>query len=315
MTPSPPPAPKVPEPAPEKADPLKDWRFRNLLLGWAVVGVALIVLAAAVALAGPGPGLIGLGTALLALSIGWVLWRLGLPEKPGGLFPTAAAALCGSLLLPLVLGIAMQAHQSDFLRPTPPVARDEAPLRMTPTVETTPGLPLLSEAFPVLRPDPEKDTWVEVTRDSKIKIERQFYRINAGESFLFRRLDGNDAVFRVRDFLVSLPSSAVTIHRPKGAGAPSPATADVTATPPVEPAPAADAGDGKSPLEMTRAAQAEAIRRYPALSVQDSRENRTYVEAYMKLKESNPDFFTDPEWPLQLAEGVAEREGWKREDK
>ena len=26
------------------------------------------------------------------------------------------------------------------------------------------------------------------------------------------------------------------------------------------------------------------------------------------------DFFKDPEWPLLLAEGVAEREGWKRED-
>lgn len=306
MTPSPQPAPKVPD-RPETTDPLQDKRFRNLLLGSGASIVALVVLAAAIALAGPVPGLIGLGTALLAMSIGWLCWRMKLLDQPGGLFPAAAATLCGALLLPLVVGIAMQANNIEFKRPMPQAVEPVPPARTMPTVETTPGLPLLSDAFPVIRPDIEKDTYVEVSKDSKIKIDDQFYRINAGETFVFRRTDGDEVIFRVKDFLVSLPASAVKVHRPGPEVA-----ADSGVEPPV-PKATASAPD-QSPLEATRAAQAEAIRRYPALSVQDSRENKTYVEAYMKLKESNPDFFNDPEWPLQLAEGVAEREGWKRED-
>ncbi len=318
MKPSPLPAPLVPiKDDPPARDRLSDPRFRNLLLGGAAAFIALVLLAAAMAMAGPGLGLVGVGTAIVALLLAWLLWRIGLPAQPGGVFSTGALVLCGALVLPLLVGIGMETMQMDFVRPLPRRNAETASLSVTPPAPPVPSaskLPLLQDAFPVVRPDPESESYVEVTKDSKIKIDNQFYRINAGEQFGFRRFDGNDVIFQVRDFLVSLPSTAVTVHRAKK---PEPAPDAADAPPATEASGSSTAQDGepRSPLEITRDAQAEAIRRYPALSVQDSRENRTYVEAYMKLKQSNADFFKDPEWPLQLAEGVAEREGWKREDR
>ncbi len=58
----------------------------------------------------------------------------------------------------------------------------------------------------------------------------------------------------------------------------------------------------------------EVRRRYPALGVDGSPENRVYLEAYRELERLRPDFFEKPEWPIHLAEIVAKREGWRRQD-
>lgn len=57
---------------------------------------------------------------------------------------------------------------------------------------------------------------------------------------------------------------------------------------------------------------AEARRRYPAVGVEGSPENRAYLEAYQDLDGRRPDFFETPDWPVRLVELVAKREGWKR---
>ncbi len=213
--------------------------------------------------------------------------------------------MAAALLVPLLAGVFRTALE------TPSSARVQMPV-----VETTPppvpardALPLLTESFPVDAPQTETEPWVEIVESSKIKIKERFYRINKGERFGFRRIDGDDVVFKTRNFLVSLPRSAVQIHYPESD------ESTAAAPPPVETkAEGPDGEDGKSALEITRAAQATAMERYPALSIKDSRENSAYVGAYLDLKRTNPDFFNDPEWPLQLAEAVAERDGWERED-
>lgn len=58
----------------------------------------------------------------------------------------------------------------------------------------------------------------------------------------------------------------------------------------------------------------EVRRRYPALGVNGSPENQIYLEAYRELERLRPDFFEKPEWPIHLAEIVAKREGWRRQE-
>jgi len=55
------------------------------------------------------------------------------------------------------------------------------------------------------------------------------------------------------------------------------------------------------------------MRRYPALAIKDSLENAMYVSTYKTLRDSgSDDFFANPEWPIELAELLAKREGWNR---
>lgn len=69
------------------------------------------------------------------------------------------------------------------------------------------------------------------------------------------------------------------------------------------------------PKELaTNRAIIEVRRRYPFLGQNGSPENQIYLDAYNELKRLRPDFFESPEWPIRLAEIVAKREGWKRQD-
>jgi hypothetical protein len=52
-------------------------------------------------------------------------------------------------------------------------------------------------------------------------------------------------------------------------------------------------------------AQKEAVRRYPLLGVNGSRMNKAYVDRYRLYQKTNPAYFSDPSWPLQLANEVA----------
>jgi hypothetical protein len=56
----------------------------------------------------------------------------------------------------------------------------------------------------------------------------------------------------------------------------------------------------------------EARKRYPAIGIEGSDENRAYVEIYAELDKLRPDFFSKGDWPIRLVELVAKREGWSR---
>jgi hypothetical protein len=69
----------------------------------------------------------------------------------------------------------------------------------------------------------------------------------------------------------------------------------------------------ETPETVTARAQREAIRRYPALGVKNSLENQMFVSTYNEIREAGgDDFFTNPEWPIELAELLAKRERWIR---
>jgi hypothetical protein len=88
-----------------------------------------------------------------------------------------------------------------------------------------------------------------------------------------------------------------------------------------EPARAANAkgaaDDGKGAIEkatmakITKKAQEEAARRFPGLRQQGSPEHRLYLDTYNDLKKRNSEFLDDPEWPMNLAEILAQRNQWQ----
>lgn len=66
---------------------------------------------------------------------------------------------------------------------------------------------------------------------------------------------------------------------------------------------------------VTRLSKDEALKRYPGLASPGTPEHARYLEAYNEFARLRKfEFFKDPKWPLNLAELVALKEGWKRAD-
>lgn len=66
---------------------------------------------------------------------------------------------------------------------------------------------------------------------------------------------------------------------------------------------------------ITRLSKDEALKRYPGLASPGTPEHVRYLEAYNEFARLRKfEFFKDPKWPLNLAELVALKEGWKRAD-
>ena len=88
-----------------------------------------------------------------------------------------------------------------------------------------------------------------------------------------------------------------------------PAAAPVVtaSTPPPEPpAAATPAPAGPSTYaEAVNAAQHAAVARYPELGRAGTDFNTRFVAAYHQLRLDQPNYFTDPDWPLHLADEIA----------
>ena len=98
-----------------------------------------------------------------------------------------------------------------------------------------------------------------------------------------------------------MPPKAPELEAPKGG----------YEVPSVEPESAKPGEDAAQ--RATRLAKEEAVRRYPALQTPGTQEHTKYIEAYNELARLRKfEFFKDPNWPLNLAETVASREGWRR---
>ena len=73
----------------------------------------------------------------------------------------------------------------------------------------------------------------------------------------------------------------------------------------------------EKPQDITALAQQEVRRRYPKVGEPDTRENLLFVTRAKEIgqdKELSAVFFSDPKWPLVLAEQIAGQEGWSRAD-
>nr|ACO70913.1 hypothetical protein [uncultured Verrucomicrobiota bacterium] len=89
---------------------------------------------------------------------------------------------------------------------------------------------------------------------------------------------------------------------------PTPFPAVVAGTPPPAPpvlaTPVAKA-QPQTYAEAVNAAQYAAVARYPDLGRAGTLFNARFVAAYQQLRVEDPNYFSDPEWPLRLADEIA----------
>jgi hypothetical protein len=268
---------------------------RNLQWGTFTLLCALLFLAAAIFFRGPG-ALVPLFTALATFTLLWIAARVRLFQERNGLFLALAwVALLGALIPLLEKGWVFAERQVQLATyhnaSATPVSVQSG--------DTADEPPLLTKELGIRAPEPENGRLVKVLEDSRVLVNGKPYLIKTGELFALDSIKEGQVVFRANELRLSLPEDAVELT-----GIASGASASNAAPPPVAAA--------TSAVKVTRRAQEEAVRRYPALGVKDSAENKLFVDTYLDWKNSKSELLDDPEWPLLLADLLAKREGWER---
>ena len=282
-------------------------------LAWAVITLLLAMALLAVAVFfGGGKAAFSLGICLLTFAVLFVMAKLHLfRQRNGGFLALSIVCLLGALVAlaerAFVMADALIRNQGVFAF---------APAAMHPADSDA---PLLIQSFALPSPDSKKRQ-VRILKDSRIVIDGKPFAIKAGDLFPYVESKDSDTTFAVRDLRVALPTSVVEIIEPgaevrKVVSSADPAAPDAKPKAPPSKAAAPAAPTVTDELaQVTKSAQMEAVRRYPALGVKDSRENRTFVAAVKELKDTGEDaFFSNPEWPIILAEDLSKREGWSRD--
>lgn len=339
-TPTPAPRPYVPRivdpiaPASEREDKfqpryvevpaLREHGFGRRNLAWGVIAMVLgIGLLAAAAYFSGQKAILSLAACLCTFTALFVLSRLHIfRQRNGGFLAISVVVLLGAIVPLLDHGYEKLAGHA---RPANP-----APAPAAPPVEVEP--PLLKQSFALTNPEAGQ-TQVRVLKDSRVLIGEKPFLIKVGDAFPLLEAKGGEVTFAVRDLRVALPVTVVEILGGKAGtetreSAMAAALAAATGIEPAKPAkttietptrtpaaPTATAAPGLDLAAVTRSAQQEAMRRYPALAIKDSAENTAYLAAYQEMKGSGrADFFSNPEWPLELAEVLAIQNRWPRGD-
>lgn len=290
---------------------MHDASFRNLFLGFFCIFVALMLFCGAWVLLGE-LSLIPFVTAILVLFLLTSLWAFGVHRQRGGLFLSLGLVSIVGALVPLLLGVVLnlpagQAYLAQMR--TVPGNNNQAQggypggsiVQAQPAGQQT---PLLSEAFGIYPPTGSQTEQVRVLSDSRVELDGRVYLMRAGQIFPVHSRSDEGVVIRAKDYLVTLSRDMVDVVSPSVSVASTTSTAA-----PTEPPPAATPQVDKSALLAK--SQAEAMRRYPALAIQDSDENRIYVDAYSDIKLNRPDYLEDPNWPLKLADELGTAHGWQ----
>ena len=230
----------------------------------------------------------------------WVLYRLRVFHRPhGGLIAAGSVALFAAALPFIERGFQKLDHAAKTgLGGEPEKADAEitnqlpVPTRQTipePPVPTTPPPPEDNVVRELTAPalDPTAGKLITIKQDSRVTINGRKFLIREGSQFPYTKFADGTVTFQANGQEVTIDSSVVRFM-----------------------------GVSKeTPEVITRLAQAEAMRRYPALADKDSPENQLYLARVIELKSEMPDLTRDPQWPLAIAEQIAASEGWKRADR
>jgi hypothetical protein len=283
--------------------------IRNIFLGIGIATLSVMVFVTALFLAGPEAPIIAAGSACVSVIVLRAMARMGVHRQPGGFFLSAMFGVFVAMFVPLAMGLVVFLN-SQQIESRMSVQAPEAPKpAASPEI-----LPRLTESFAIEPPDSEKDDYVRVIRNSNVAIEGKEYRIATGELFPLYRVTEKEVIVKGRDFLISLPPDVLQVVRAKLQTETVSAAGTERSTPVETGSKEQDEVTAPDRADISRKAQNEATKRYPALGIRDTAENRIFLDTYRRLRDADSELLKDPEWPLQLAEALAEREGWKRAD-
>lgn len=271
------------------------WRAgrRNLAWGVAFLVAALLVFAMAFYVGGPQTILPPLFF-LASFTVLWVLARMKIfGQRNGVFFAMAVIALLGASA-----ALLQQAWIRLIAQQLPGGTQPTVTLfPTTPVAPAVPQIPLLTSAPKFEKPVGSLPR-VRAARDLIARIGDKTFQIQKGDVFQMSDEKGGEFVITAGEFLTRVPVDAMEQLAPeaasKEAGVQEKNNADQSARD-----------------KVTQRAQQEAMRRFPGLKRSGSAENKTFLEAYNDLKERKSDVLDDPEWPLALAEILAQRFKWQ----
>ena len=306
---------------------------RNLTWGLAILLLSLGLMGAALIFSGPR-GLVPVALCLVTFTVLWVLARIRVFHQRNGVFFAAALVCLLGASVPLIergyLELERLAHAAPIEEPVlagpsfVPAGEPEPVLEKLTEPASAPvsspaaesELPSLVDTLKVKLPDDPSATLVRVLENTRIAVGGKRYLLHAGDIFVLDRIDAGQVAFQANELRLSLPERAVEIMAAQppdpgvvnstGASASIPAERPSTTEPPLP------ASDKDALGTATTRAQAEAVRRYPAIGVKGTPENEIFLARFNRLKVERPELFEDEEWPIYLAEAVAKEEGWQR---
>ncbi len=298
---------------------------RNLVGGVVLLLLAVLFFGWALYLAGPG-ALFTVATCVATATLLHVMARSRLFRQRNGSFVAwSGVCLLGVLLVIVHHGWVYMTGGSKA-----PASEKEA-LVTTASAET----PLLRELFS-MKAETAVGPMVRIVRDTKVSVEGKPYLAKQGEVYPFVDIgvdDHGNSELRfsvgMHDVLIAKGAAEVVGNdavpgldgagQPPGKGAEIPSAGPALTGSDLPPPPAAERKEFELPKGATKqeqevAAHREAMRRYPDLGRPGSLKNQAFVSAFKEQKHVAAEFFDDPGWPLELAEILAEKEGWKRAD-
>ena len=162
--------------------------------------------------------------------------------------------------------------------PPAPVAPEEPPPAESPAVAKAPEDDVVRELM-VPPPAATAKKVIELTEDVEVKIGGRRFLVKKGDTFEFMSIQDGMTTFKAGQDTVSVSS---------------------------------DVAKFKLSFEQRYALSSQkAMRLYPGLREKFSDQNEKFVEASKELKDTLPDFFKTPDWPLNLAQQLAATHGWK----
>ena len=241
--------------------------------------------------------LLSLAASFGTFAIVYVLHRLRVFHRPhGGLIAAGAIALFAAAMPFIGRGFEKLDHAAKTGLAGEPAKPDgemtaqlPVPTRQTipePPVPTAPPEDDVVRELNAPAPDPTAGRLIRVIQDAKVSINGKKFLIRAGSEFPLKELKDGTVTFKAGNQEVTIDSEMV-----KFTGA-----------------------SKETPEQIRKLAEAEAMRRYPAIGVKNSDENQLYLSRVADLKSEMPDLMKDPHWPLLIAEQLAVQEGWKRAD-
>lgn len=257
---------------------------RNLVWGIIFVVASVVIFWLGTYITGaaaPRSFLTAVGTFFLL----WLLYSLRLLRQRHGVFIAfSLVALLGAVVPFVELGyIKLDSLARNRFAANPEKA---APAVVVPA---QPAAPVVVSNAPA--PVGEKsDGVIRIEKDTNITVEGAQWQLKEGETYPLVSFEDGRVSFKKDGKTGTIDAASVTF---------------TTAKVPDEKV---------STAAITKQAKAEAARRYPELSKFGSEANDVYISTYRELQAAAPDYFKDPEWPIKLAELIAEREGWRRAD-
>jgi hypothetical protein len=213
--------------------------------------------------------------------------NLSVPPPP----PTTATAPPAPKTIPLPELDPQFASAAEDPAPTKAVASAEskgpAPIKAALADRQGEDAGVVSELV-IAEPDPNAGKVIRVNEDVKVVLDGRTRVIRAGTVAPFKKLEDGQVTFVANGHEVSIDFGLVTFT----------------------------GASKEKPEQITKLAQQEAVRRYPKLGLEDSRENILFVTRVkeIQLSPEKTIVFNDPKWPLVIAEQLAEQEGWRRAD-